>query len=588
MEMEGPWLRFRYHCGRWTDCQGNSIQLIAGVNAAYITIMFLQLFIATAEFATLMSLTTFLTRSVMLSDALSSVVYGTYGAGTLLWSLVGGPVIDRMGFKVIMIFGCFLGAAGRILAGTLVFSPIAVGFCITCLVACGDAWTNMALVAATKNYIRNEQLLKMLFGVNYGVMNIGAIAAGALFDAQWIFPKLSEFTLVIEPKTQSLFIIAGIIMSAAFIVSLFLPRVPPLPDNGTEKRKAPSASNNGERLTIEEEDRQIRESIDAANPILPEHSEAESGGWLAALTSKSFWRVALFSILCLGARTIFLHVNATFPTVLRHLYGPDAPIGALYMINPLFITFLAPMIQIMAASGYTMPYIIIGTFICSLSPLLFMAAAPSSMGLAAIVLFSVILSIGEAMWGPLARYYITYMAGPKLIGTYLTMLSIIQFIPMIPLGYYSSFLLETFCPGSMTSNCQVVPIATIITSVSLVTPILLMIFVKTGILLTPKPPSPYMRIAQGRDQEQQRDASPANAAEIPLDDDIEGTQNMTELNSVRRLDSGVAWDRDGIATTTTQFRRVATDFPTPPSSRKLTTGGNSVLLVETDLMAETF
>jgi len=519
MELEG--LKCRYHCGNWWRQRSRSLHLISGVNAAYITVMFLQLFTATAEFATLMSLTTFLTRAVTLSDTLSSVIYGMYGVGTLFWSLIGGPLIDRMGFKIVMIFGCLLGAVGRILMSTLVFSPVAVGICITMIIACGDAWSTMALIAATKGYIRNEQLLKVLFGVNYGVMNMGAIAAGAFFDAQWTFPQLANLTLVVDAGMQSLNIIAGIAMSAAFVVSIFMPRAPALGEtreNETKKRRMLGQEHEEQRLTIEEEEANLKKHIDAANPILPEHAETEQGGWLSALTSASFWRVALFAVICVAARTIFLHVNATFPTVLRHLYGLDAPIGALYMINPLFITFLAPLIQLIVAAGYTMPYIIAGTAICAISPLLFIAAAPSSLGLTAIVLFAVVLSIGEAMWSPLSRYYITFMAGSKRVGIYLTMVNMIMFIPTIPMGYYSSILLATFCPSDVNAACQVVPIALIISGVAFVTPLLLVICVKIGLLQTPKQPTDYTRVVQGRDQTEQHESDLSQAARIPLDD----------------------------------------------------------------------
>jgi len=61
-------------------------------------------------------------------------------------------------------------------------------------------------------------------------------------------------------------------------------------------------------------------------------------------SSKTLARYAVFTLLLVNLKSVFRHLDATFPTYLLRTYGENFPKGLMYSINPLIIVFLTPLV----------------------------------------------------------------------------------------------------------------------------------------------------------------------------------------------------------------------------------------------------
>ncbi|KAK1863627.1 hypothetical protein I4F81_006181 [Pyropia yezoensis] len=112
--------------------------------------------------------------------------------------------------------------------------------------------------------------------------------------------------------------------------------------------------------------------------------------------SEAFWRLSLFTFLLVGVRLVFRHTDATMPKYMVSTFGPSAPFGLVYSINPFLITFLVPIVGLLTrhVDSYTM--ILVGACISGVSPF-WMALGAFYWFM---ILFMFTLSVGEAIYSP--------------------------------------------------------------------------------------------------------------------------------------------------------------------------------------------
>jgi proton-dependent oligopeptide transporter, POT family len=136
----------------------------------------------------------------------------------------------------------------------------------------------------------------------------------------------------------------------------------------------------------------------------PQHHPCETVKEL--LTSPTFWRFAILTLLLVNLHAIFRHLDATEPTYLLRCFGSSVPKGSLYSINPLMIIFLTPLVAMLTSGANHFDMIKWGGYLTAASPF-FPAIATA---LWAVVAMNVLLSLGEAIWSPRLYDYVMTIA----------------------------------------------------------------------------------------------------------------------------------------------------------------------------------
>jgi MFS family permease len=179
------------------------------------------------------------------------------------------------------------------------------------------------------------------------------------------------------------------------------------------------------------------------NPNSPRPQEGAS--WAAiqyVLKSPVFWRFTLLAILLVGVRSIYRHLDATFPKFMVRNFGADAPYGSLIALNPLCVVLVAILAAPLAMRFHPVPMIIFGSFISALSPFA-LAFGHSYMNA---VVFVLILSVGEGLWSPRMYEYSVMIAEKGREGVYTALAAAPMFLATLMTGATSGTLLERFSP----------------------------------------------------------------------------------------------------------------------------------------------
>jgi len=192
------------------------------------------------------------------------------------------------------------------------------------------------------------------------------------------------------------------------------------------------------------------------------------------LKERDFWRLVLFTLLLMGVGLIFRHVDATLPKYMLREFGPKAPFGLIYAINPLFIITLVPIVGLLTKNIASYPMIMYGSFVAGASP--FWICIGNYLW--AVILFIVTLSVGEAVFSPRVYEYSMKISGEGKEGLYTSLASAPIFAVKLIVGGMSGWLLETFCAETPPPARNSRAMWAIIGAVSFASPILMVIFRK--------------------------------------------------------------------------------------------------------------
>ena len=260
----------------------------------------------------------------------------------------------------------------------------------------------------------NEENRGFAFGLFYVVMNVGALVAGPLVDILTIYYKGGNDTsddgenLNDDDNTSSSWklsnnraiILSGVIANFFAVCVAFTVREIKVDANA--KSKSASANEEGNLQNDDDEVDCYEENGNSQTQTTPKIAQFQpaKGSSIQILSetirTPNFRRFLLVCLLTLNVRMVFRHLDGTLPKYMIREFGPDAPKGLVYSINPFLIIILVPIIT--AATTAVHPLIMIhrGTYVSAMS-VFFLAFSTS---IPACVLFVVTLSIGEALWSP--------------------------------------------------------------------------------------------------------------------------------------------------------------------------------------------
>jgi hypothetical protein len=193
----------------------------------------------------------------------------------------------------------------------------------------------------------------------------------------------------------------------------------------------------------------------------------------------------LLTVLLVGVRALFRHLDATFPKYFIRTHGNNAPFGVIYSLEPLIIILLVPLFSSDGANrserggdprgnrtliarlihNILNPFRPLVAWVQSLSSLSAITmgcyvatAAPfvlaSSSALWASPIFVCAIALGEALWAPRFYTYTHEIAPPKEAGFYFSMSHVPLFLPKLLAGVLSGKLLTAYCAPSAKFGCE--------------------------------------------------------------------------------------------------------------------------------------
>ena len=404
-------------------------------------------------FAIALILTTYLETVIHLQDMGAGTLYGLFGASFCVWTMLIGATVDVVGYRWVLGVGQLLAAVGKILVlvAFVVQMPWLFYVGLFAVNAAGEAFSNIAIDVGITHALPSSTR-KVGYAVAYAAANIGAIAAGFSVDA---VRRVAADGFTIGGVTFDGLHIIFMSAASTALLSLFL--VPLM-----RARKAEGSRN---KYTYNHMDDNEHYSTKRSwfNRL---------GKSLGGLCKWDFIRFAALVPIMINVRSLFRYMDSAFPLYMTRTYGEGVLFGVFFSINPFLIVVLAPLIQILAMRVPALQCITIGTWISAFSPFFLALSAPHLLNVTGVILFAVMLAIGEALWSPRIKAYASEIGGPERVGLYMSAQSLILFLSKLPAGMLSGYLMTRYCPVD-APTCDGLALWCIVGGLALVSPVLL-------------------------------------------------------------------------------------------------------------------
>ncbi len=431
-------------------------------------------------------LSLWLSHDLGFSDAKAGAMIGAYSTVVTLATVMVGSLTDAAGIRRTFLLGFWVCLVSRVIMTVFNVSWIAIPFGLF-LLAFGLALMGPVMSAAMRRYSTASQR-SLAFSLYYALMNLGFLIAGLLFDkvrtilgesGTWTVPlwgeSISTYRVLILGSV--LFTIPGLIIAWLFL------------------REGVEATEEG--VVITPRDDIARGAANPFTAIVETIRTTASKTWsilVNLLRQPALYRFLALMLLVVGVRLIGYHMQFTFPKFGLREIGPGAPIGKLYsVLNSAIILVLVPICGALTSRFTAYRMVMIGTFVAASSVFIlalpvqwFQPLANGWLGhligsvwlnvpgevnpwLVSIVLFVVLLSLGEALWSPRLYEYAAAIAPKGQEASYMAMSFLPYFLAKFVVGSLSGFMLNRFCPAEGPRNSATMWL--IIGCMAMVTPI---------------------------------------------------------------------------------------------------------------------
>jgi MFS family permease len=411
-----------------------------------------------------LTLTLWLSSDLGYGDVKAGVFVSSWSALLTLSIVMVGSLTDALGLRKTFLVGMFLCLFARAVMVFSTSATLAISLGMVVL-AVGEAMGAPVTIAALRRYTTTAQR-SIAYSIFYAIMNAGFFVAGYLFDfvrarlggdagrctLPWLGIEVSTYRMIF-------LVSAGIYVPAFVIIYFWLREGAEATEEGVKIAPlAPKAAGGGVCSAF---GRTIRDTASTTFRIF-------TGLWKQA----GFYKFLGFLTLCAFVKMIFVHMNYTFPKFGIRELGDGAPIGKLWGLNPILIVFLAPLVGVLTQriSAYRMA--VWGSLVAAGSVLI-MAMPPRWfepladgwaghciahiwLGLKGpvnpwyvmIFLFTIFLSIGEAIYSPRLYEYAAAIAPKGQEASYMALSQVPMFLAKIGIASFSGVLLANFCPAS--------------------------------------------------------------------------------------------------------------------------------------------
>ncbi|MFH0734420.1 MAG: MFS transporter [bacterium] len=158
-------------------------------------------------------------------------------------------------------------------------------------------------------------------------------------------------------------------------------------------------------------------------------------------------RFLFFIFILIPVQTLFAHNWLTLPQYTARAFNGFVSDNFEFFVNlnPIMIFVLTPMVAALTSKKKTYTMMIIGTFVMA-SPTFILALGPTMTNL---MLYLVIMTIGEAMWQPRFLQWVAEIAPKNMTGIYMGIGQFPWFLTKIITSLYSGWFLINYCPDGV-------------------------------------------------------------------------------------------------------------------------------------------
>ncbi|MEI8037019.1 MAG: MFS transporter [Verrucomicrobiota bacterium] len=402
------------------------------------------------------------------SDVKAGAMVAGWSAIMTLITVFVGSLTDAMGIRRTFLLGFTVCLISRIVMTTSVNRWIALPGGLY-LQAIGLALMVPVMIAAVKRY-SNAAQRSVAFSLYYALMNLGFACGAWMIDrvrakppvglgehGSWVMPwlglELSTYRVLI--LLSVVFTVPGLLLVWGFL------------RDGVEMTEA-GVSVTPKAAAIASGKNALATLLGSARATALKTGQIFAGLW----GQPAFYRFLLFMTLVVGVKMIFFHLNYTFPKYAIRELGDGAPFARLTgMLNSLLIVVLVPIGGVLTQKITAYRMVTVGSSISALS-VFFIALPPawfspladgwlghliahSWLGVpgqvnplyVSIFLFTVFLSLGEALWSPRLYEYSAAIAPRGQEASYMALSMLPFFGAKLLVGGISGPLLAWFCPA---------------------------------------------------------------------------------------------------------------------------------------------
>jgi hypothetical protein len=169
------------------------------------------------------------------------------------------------------------------------------------------------------------------------------------------------------------------------------------------------------------------------------------------LKMRNFWLFVILSLATTGAKSIYRYLDSLYPIYMPRAPFPVAdpaavPYMTLLLLNPTLACIVTPLISVAIARWNVHPFdaILLGCSIAAGAPFLMLIVQYW-----AVVLFVIVLTLGEALWVPLLQKYATDFCAPGSEGIFFALSNLPLFAAKVISGSLSGILLERYCSSAL-------------------------------------------------------------------------------------------------------------------------------------------
>lgn len=399
-----------------------SLQVLVRASRAFWLVNLVNFGDGIAYFGILTLLTRFLGTRLQMGDWLSGFTVSMFTGLVTLFMVGGGFVSDRLGVRRALTWSLGVVGIGRLL---LTISPTVndvwyaqvTAWSGLVLMAAGTGVMQPALYAGVKEYT-DERTATIGYSLLYAIMNLGIVAEN--FVSPWVRTDevfVDRFGVKIVGLGWG---IDGVFWMCVWMTALML------------------------LVHMMLFTRHVEE-VECVAPHLV--AEADHRPWHERLMDLPFLdaRFMFFIFILLPVRTLFAHQFLTMPDYVFRCFPVEvnARFEWISALNPLIIVVCVPTIAAATRRVRVIDMMIYGTLVTAVSTFL-LVPGPN---LTLLLSYTVLFSLGEALWSSRFLEYVADLAPPGKVGAYMGLANIPWFFAKFTTGLYSGKMLAWFVPA---------------------------------------------------------------------------------------------------------------------------------------------
>jgi len=394
-------------------------------------------------------------------DAYAAFIVAVWSTIMTMATVMVGSLVDAIGLRKSFLLGIMVCVFAR---GMMTFTTIpwlAAGVGLMSL-AVGEALMTPVMVAAVRRYATTAQR-SVSFSIFYVMMNVGFLVGGLIFDA--VRQQLGEtghYTLPllgIELTTYRVLFLISFLGTIPNLILMFFGLRAGVEATDEGLKITPETPKYREHPLLKGLGLTIRDAFDDTIRIF-------AGLW----RQPAFFKFLGFLSLVVAVRLIMYHMSYTYPKFGIRELGEGAPIGRLWAVNQFLIIFLVPIAGVLCLKMSAYRVVVIGSavatcavFIMAMPPAWFQGLADGAPGhwighvwlglegavhpyYLMILLFVVVLSVGESLYSPRLYEYPAAIAPKGQEASYMSLSYLPFFVAKFFVGMLSGPLLVLYCP----------------------------------------------------------------------------------------------------------------------------------------------